>query len=202
MIVSTPLDFPKLVPDDWDKWNAIWDEHAKPLTKKRPSPNKAAGLHVGFDMFREGWFEPVYDAPHVYMDKIYPSFMQQIMALPVKIYCVRAVMSLGDFRPHVDNFSPSWIIRSLLQDTSPTPQWYYTDMKNENVKYQTLPEETNWWAYHDGIVKHGTTYNEDHKKILIQVFSKIDETQKFIDDQLASSKYKDFQISYDSPEGV
>lgn len=198
MIISTPLNLPKLEPDDWDKFWNIWETNVSPLVKVNPSPNKRSALHVGFDIFREPWFKPVYDAKHVYLDKIYPELYNSIMSLPVKIFCARFVSSRSDFPPHVDNFSPSWIIRSMFYTENNDYQWYYTDLDNNNPKKLVQPETTNWWAYKDGLAKHGTVYNQENPKILLQIFSKIEDTNRFVENQiLENPQFEKYWITYD-----
>lgn len=170
MIVATPLNLPKLQPDDWGKWWDVWREQAKPLTKKRQSPNSQSGLHVGFDIYRHKLFTPTYEAVFCDLESLYPSLYEQAINLDAKLYGVRFVMSHGDFPAHMDNAWPSWSIRSLFHCEDPNPQWYYTRKDGTDKRWLTLPDETNWFSYLDGVIKHGTHYNEAHPKIILQVF--------------------------------
>lgn len=58
----------------------------------------------------------------------------------------------------------------MFHNTDPNPQWYFTRKDGTDRKWLTLPEETNWFAYEDGTIKHGTIYVEEHPKILLQIF--------------------------------
>lgn len=180
VIASLPIDYPKLLPDDWDKWWSIWNSFSKPLEKTGNTPNSRPGLHVGFDVHRSNVFSPNYSAPYLDLSKLYPSLFEQIMSLPINIYGARFVKSNGNFPPHIDNFVPSWSLRNMFYCNDPEPQWYYTDRNDNNIQYLKLPDETNWWAYRDGIIKHGTTYREEYPKIILQIFSHRQSTEKFV----------------------
>ncbi len=170
MIVSLPLPLPKLIPDDWNKWWGIWNKYAQPLEKIGVSPNSEAGKHFGFDVYSNGTFQPTYKAPLINLAELYPSLNNQLTNLPFEVYTIRFVMSKGNFLPHVDNFKPTWQVRNMFWCEDPNPQWYYTDLKNTKKEYLRLPEDKNWWAYVDGMVKHGTDYNPGHEKIIVQIF--------------------------------
>mgnify|MGYP003578359606 CR=1 FL=1 len=180
MIISTPLSLNKLVPDDWEKWWNIWHTHSRPLVKSRASPNSSSGLHHGFDVYKcSDSFRAVYSAPYIDLSTLYPSLFEQVMALPINVYAIRFVMSLGNFPAHIDNKIPNWQIRNLFWCEDPEPQWYYTKLDEDKREFLQLPPETNWWAYLDGAVKHGTVYRDNYKKILIQVFSDTSSTKKY-----------------------
>jgi hypothetical protein len=192
MIKSKVLDIPKLEPDDWNRWWDIWKEYSKPLVKAKVSPNKESGLHEGFDVFRVKGFSPTYVAPYIDLKTIYPALFQQIEALPLRMYGARFVMSKGNFLPHMDNRWASWSIRSMFHCDDPKPQWYYTSKDGTSRAWLTLPTETNWWAYLDGEVKHGTIYVEEYPKIILQVFTSPIAAKQFVESQ--SDKYSSYDI--------
>lgn len=194
-IVSTPINFPKLVPDDWDKWWNIWNRYSTPLVKKGISPNNQSGLHVGFDVFKISVFSPTYEAAYVDLSVLYPSLYEQIVSLPMQIYGARFVSSKGDFPGHIDNRWISWSLRNMFHCEDPEPQWFYTDMENKNKTFLTLPESTNWWAYLDGAIKHGTHYKENYPKIILQVFSDPVNTTAFVEKSIGM--FPEHSIEYD-----
>ena len=194
-IVSTPLSLPRLEPDDWDKWWHIWKTYATPLKKARISPNQEAGLHVGFDVFKQRRFSPVYVADYLDLKTVYPTLFEQIIALPVTIFGARFVLSNGNFNAHIDNSFPNWSIRSMFACKDPEPQWYYTKLDYSNPRYLRLPEATNWWAYHDGLIKHGTIHRKEYPKIILQVFSDVSSTKKYVESQF--NIFPEHQIEYD-----
>lgn len=194
-VVSTPLDLPKLEPSNWNQWWQFWEQHAKPLKKIRPTPNKQSGDHFGFDVFRHRAFLPAYFAPLVDLKSFDAHLYDSIMNVPVKIYCARFIMSTGDFLPHVDmNFS-SWAIRCMFHCDDPNPQWYYTDLKNENRQMLKLSSKTNWWTYLDGAIKHGTTFNSHYPKILLQLFTETQSANELA--KLNIGRFPDETHTYD-----
>ena len=194
-IVSTPIDFPALKPDDWDKWWYIWNKFSEPLIKSRASLNNDVGKHIGFDVYRHNLFNPVHSAKFVNLEVLYPSLYEQIVSLPIKIYGARFLMSAVDFPAHIDNGFKSWSLRSMFHCEDLEPQWYYTDMENNNKQYLSMPAFTNWWAYLDGAVKHGTHYREKYPKIILQVFSSIPSTNSFVEKSIG--KFPEYSNYYD-----
>jgi hypothetical protein len=181
MIVSTILDLPKVIPDDWEKWWSIWNTHSRELHKVGKSPNSESGVHVGFDVFKTSKFKPAYAAEFCDLKSLYPSLFESVMALPIDKLGVRFVMSRGDFPAHMDNKWPNWSIRNMFFCDDPNPQWYY--VSGEKKMWLTLPEESNWWAYKDGTVKHGTIYREQYPKIIIQYFTLAYTAAKYVESQ-------------------
>jgi len=194
-IVSTPIDLPKLVPDSWDTWWELWRTSSRPLRKTGVSPNNVTGLHNGFDVYRGEVFNPVYQAEFVDISKILPNLYQQIISIPVKLYGVRFIESSGDFLPHIDNHQWSWSLRSMFFCEDPVQQWYYTDLENKNPRYLRLSPETNWWAYYDGAIKHGTKYRKEYPKILLQVFANTLDTERLAKESF--SKFAPYLVYYD-----
>lgn len=181
MIISTPIKFPALIPDDWDKWWNIWNTYGRPLVKTGISPNSESGLHFGFDIFRTNGFEAVYKAEFCNLKELYPSLYSQIIALPLRIYNVRFVQSHGHFPAHIDEMEPTWALRNMFYCTDPKPQWYYSSLDDKRKSYLKLSDDTNWFAYYDGYVKHGTIYREEYKKIIVQVFANPDDIRRLVD---------------------
>lgn len=200
MIVSTALPLPDITPDDWDKWWSIWNRFSMPLKKTGYSPNNIDGYHTGFDIFKRKTFNPVYEAPVIDLENLYPEIYEKILSMPVELSCVRFVRSNDSFLPHMDNFVKSWQIRNMFYCEDPEPQWYYTDVKNENVKFLYLPESTKWWAYMDGAIKHSTIYRPNYPKIIVQIFCNINSARKYVEENL--NTFPEYNIEYDYSTGI
>lgn len=200
MIVSTPVNLPALVPSSWDTWWQIWEKYAAPLEKELRTPNQSAGKWIGFDVIRSPGFRPAYSANFVDLAEHDPALLAQIQAVPVYIRCARFIMSKSDFPAHIDFGNKSWALRSMFFCEDPAAQWYYTDMAGNNVKYLTLPASTNWWAYLDGSIKHGTVYSPTSPKIILQVFSDSTRTAQLV--RQSSDIFKDYAIEYDINTGL
>jgi hypothetical protein len=48
--ISTPIIFPRIVPNDWEEWNTIWNKYKKFSPKVKSSGNVGSVLWVGFDI--------------------------------------------------------------------------------------------------------------------------------------------------------
>lgn len=172
MIVSTPVDLPRLEPDDWNRWWDLWRECARPMTKEGKSPNAVYGQWTGFDVMVTDRYYTVYKAPVIDLETLYPSLYNQLdqALFGYNVAGVRFCQSQAPFAAHKDNFLSSWSLRCLMhyQDES---QWYYERLDRTDRRRLRLPKETNWWAYLDGKCLHGTEFNPDAKKILVQVYA-------------------------------
>lgn len=197
MIVSTPVILPYFEPDDWQHWWSLWSQHAKPLTKEGKSPNSNVGQWVGFDCMVSYGFYTVYKAPVVDLEEVYPSMHKRLSLIlqGYHILGVRFVQSQAAFPAHKDNFMPAWQLRCLMSPTDPG-QWYYERKDRTDRKHLRLPVATNWWTYLDGECLHGTEFNPDAKKILMQVYAH----QKTFKDLAEYSMTKfdpEYQVAYD-----
>lgn len=193
MIVSTPLPLPRLEPDDWEKWWNLWNKFSQPLEKVGKTPNKEVGLHVGFDVYVTSKFKPSYQATFLDFSEHYPYLLEQIMSVPVEIYGARFVMSRGNFPAHIDNSITAWQVRNMFYCQDPEQQWYYTDLENKNKIFLKLPADTNWWAYKDGAVKHGTIFKETYPKIILQLFTHPVQTKEYVEKVI--NQFPEFSIS-------
>lgn len=196
MILSTVLNIPRIVPDDWEKWWDVWKE-ATPLSRSIEGHNKTTvGLHCGFDVYKTASFYPRYQAKFVDLREIYPSLFEQVMQLPLRVKGIRFVQSYGDFPAHTDNTWPSWSVRTMFHCEDPNPQWYFQPLNvDEPKRWLELPEESNTWAYLDGRIRHGTIYSESYPKIIIQYFTNDYDTNIWVPKHF---DYKpNYNISYD-----
>ena len=202
MIIATPLDIPKIEPDDWDLFWEIWNKHSGALTKNflnqgsAVSPENAPKVWIGLDMFDRwaggsAWQAPVFEAEH-----LFPKMFKTIFDLNLpSLYRVRFITSLMPIPAHSDDQADRWNIRAFIHHPSTENQWYFTkpnDRQGER-KYLRLPEDTNWFAYNDKYSWHGTDYDPSKPKILMQLYSKYVVTD---DDliQRSFAKYKDYGV--------
>lgn len=202
MIIATPLDIPRIEPDDWDLFWKIWNEHSGPLTKNftnngsEVDPSKAPKVWVGLDLFDRwaggsAWQAPSYESEH-----LFPKMFKAIFDLNLpSLYRIRVISSLMPIPGHSDDQADRWNIRAFLHHPSTENQWYFNNPgdRNGERKYLALPESTNWFAYNDKYCWHGTDYDPKNPKILLQLYSKYVVT----DDELIQrslEKYKDYTI--------
>jgi hypothetical protein len=200
MIVATPLDLPKIEPDDWEIFWKIWERESKNAIKiKKNLQNSVAlvgrsNLWQGLDIYKNYNLVPAWDVPYYDISKELPILYQQILNLPFKyIYCVRILKSLTDIKPHSDDSKDWWSVRALWHCDDKESQWYFTHPKI-NAKEKTffyLPKNTNWFSYNDRYCWHGTIFRKDHPKFLLQIYM-LDNPTDLINRSI--ERYKDFTI--------
>lgn len=212
MIIYTPIDMPEIEVDDWEVFWQIWKTESKPLVKNNIDEKASAVLYTrnidkdlvvwtGIDLYRNEYENkpPVWHAPFVDVSKKLPIFYECIeeIASVFPIQCIRLVQSQIDISSHTDNNFDVWELRNYLYYSSSKPQWYFTkpkDVMGERY-YMNLPKETSWFAYSDKSCWHGTDFDPENKKILLQIFPKdFFDSLKNIIVKNGIEKYKDYTI--------
>ena len=201
MIVYTPLDLPKIEPDDWDVFWQIWNQYSGKLIKVRSNGSHSdaivgrSDIWQGLDIYKNSnlhvWQAPFYD-----IKEQLPKLYNTLISLPISnIRQIRLVSSKLQVDPHSDDVKDIWVARAYFHYTSPKEQWFFTkpgDYYGER-SYITRPAETNWFAYNDKHCWHATDYNPEYPKILLQIFA--DSLSKNLIDS-SIEKYKDYTINY------
>lgn len=201
MIIATPLNLPKIEPDNWDIFWKIWNKEAKPLTKIFMNHSESKGQigndnsWIGLDIYKKIYLNTSYDAPFFDIKNDLPLMHELIKSLPLKLmYRVRILQSLIDIPPHTDDNKNKWSIRAMLKCEDPESQWYFTKpyaSSSDPKYYLKMPPDTNWFAYNDKHCWHGTTYNKKDPKLLIQIYS-VDENLDLIKQSI--NKYSNYNI--------
>ena len=196
--VSVPLIFPKVVPNNWEIWNNVWEQNKKFVPKSLQTKNIEQVYWVGFDIYVKPGINPTdvipYTCKNVNCPELFPSLFDNLDKLPIEVHLVRVLQSLGRVHAHHDYAKETEYnsIRSLLIDNNPKQTWWYED-SNTNKHYLKLPEDTNTWWYDDAKVKHGTDFNPQYKKQLIMYQGLIkDCLQSVLED--SKQKYSDYVI--------
>ena len=60
MIIATPLDIPKLEPDDWATFWDLWNTHSGPLIKSFQKSDFLANSCNTFDSYETGSFSTIF----------------------------------------------------------------------------------------------------------------------------------------------
>jgi hypothetical protein len=181
MIIFTPVDLPKLEPDNWDKFWEMWNATANNLTKRRKNVDTSdasvgsSEIWKGIDIYRLAQGITAWDAPYYDISTEFPNMFNTIIKMQetgMKIYQVRLITSLLDVKAHTDDNLDRWAYRSYFHYTSPKSQWYFTNPgdKDGDRRYIDLPKDANWFAYNDKYCWHGTDYDKEHPKILAQLY--------------------------------
>jgi len=200
MIVATPLDLAPLKPDSWDAFWAIWNTHSANLVKtSNNSTNNVevgeSALWRGLDIYAAGNVETLWAAPLVNIKSTLPILYYKCATLPIKnVFRVRLLASMCNFRSHTDENLDAWSIRAYFHYTDPEDQWYVTKPNDEDGlrHYLHVPLDTNWFAYNDKFCWHGTDYNPEHPKILLQVYA-AGSNELLINKSI--NKYKEYTIT-------
>lgn len=182
MIISTPLNVPNLVPDDWDIFWDIWNKNSTNLVKVRstivnPALNQISklgrrDLWIGMDIYQRADSEvkTSWRSPLVDIKQLLPNMYQQCLDLPFyNISCVRIVKSLTEVGQHSDSGRNRWLIRGMLYHPWPEQQWTFSVPGTNSILPLRLPDETNWFSFNDKLCHHGTHYDPSREKLLIIV---------------------------------
>lgn len=174
-LISAPIKFPRIEPNNWEKWWDLWYKEASWIRKIEANHNGMSGIPWrGFDVYVKNGIDPLqyrYDAKNLNCPEIFSSLFDNLDNFPMDIYVMRVLSSTSPVFPHSDANRPATGIRTLLYDNNVRHNFYY--MFGNKKVYQRLPEDTNTWMYNDHKSKHGTDFYQGHSKILIAYYGKI-----------------------------
>lgn len=201
MNIFTPADLPRLEPDDWGVFWDIWDKHADWLTKVKKSQLRSAEVGInnvwkGFDIYKTqmsvDWLAPYHD-----ISQSLPNMFKLIMSCHPHIYRARFIQSKTAIMPHTDDNTNKWTIRALLHSPAKQSQWFFTQPVPgaKDKTYITMPQDTNWFMYNDRYAWHGSDYDENNEKILLQIYA-YSTPQDLLNRSL--EKYKNYVIEFAS----
>jgi hypothetical protein len=196
--VSIPLIFPKVVPNNWETWNKVWEQNKKFVPKTKETKNSKQVYWLGFDIYVKPGIDAAdiipYTCKNVNCPELFPSLFDNLDKLPIEVHLVRVLQSFSKVYAHQDFAARTEYnsIRSLLSDNNPKQTWWYED-SNTNKHYLKLPEDTNTWWYDDATVKHGTDFDPQYKKQLIMYQGLVKDSLKpILTDSI--QKYSDYVI--------
>lgn len=174
-LISAPINFPIVQPDDWEKWWNLWYKEASVVPKVKANHNLTTyASWRGFDIYVKDGVDSLrygYLAKNLNCPDMFSSLFGNLNSFPIDIYVMRALSSTANVYPHSDSSKPTTGIRTLLYDNNVRHNFYYV-FRDKKV-YQTLPTDTNTWMYNDHKSKHGTDFYPGHSKILIAYYGKI-----------------------------
>jgi hypothetical protein len=200
MIIYTPVNLPKLEPDDWDVFWNIWNTHSNFALKTAinqidsKSPLGSKNVWRGLDIFKKPIGNTSWTCPYVDISSTLPQMYKSILQLNIKsLYRVRLLQSLCDISSHTDDNKDCWNIRGYLHYTDTKSQWYFTKPSSKERTYARLPSNVHWFSYNDKHAWHGTDYDPTHKKILIQLYF-FEPINEIIQSNI--NTYRDYTIDY------
>lgn len=195
MIIYTPLDIPKIEPNNWDEWWDVWNNHAGPVTKTKNNHNyfhkvppwKGFDLYIVDDAFKKFYSYEARLAPQV---PVVLDLVKQI-----KEHCIfnptiiRVVENYTHTEPHSDFPTPNiYEFRSVLWNTYPDTMWKFH--YNNETRDMILPNDSNSFYYADYPVQHSTSYDPKYSKGLVIVYGPVKPTATNLLDK-SIDKYKD-----------
>lgn len=200
MIVYTPVDLPKIEPDNWEIFWDIWDTHRDYLVKIKnntmisATPVGSTNIWLGLDIIKKNTGITSWQAPFFDIKEVLPNMYNSLTTL-LPNTTIRLIQSQKDVGSHTDDNRNIWQLRAYLHYTSSTSQWYFTKPHDSlgDRTYIDLPDTTNWFAYNDRNCWHGTDFDPANKKILLQVFFNQVESTLI---QQSIEKYKNYTIDF------
>jgi hypothetical protein len=193
-ILYTPLDIPKIEPNNWDEWWEVWKTYSGTSIQANGSHNgkTSSGQWRSLELYR-GTGVNLDNAVHVY-----PKCPQDIPVVqdlikkikeyfPTKVTHLVVLENLAFIKFHSDEIYPAHYIRALLWGTNNKVNWLLK--KDTDVKLIELPQDSNTFCYLDFVTKHCADYNPSKSKGLLVIgFDNNEEIQKLIRE--SASKYK------------
>lgn len=201
MIIYTPVDLPKIEPDNWEVFWDIWNTHTNNLVKTKSNtslscaPIGSTDLWLGLDIIKKPIIYTSWQASFFDIKDSLPNMYNSLATLFPNANVIRLVQSQKNVMAHTDDNINIWHLRAYLHYTSSKSQWYFTKphKPDGDRTYIDLPKETNWFAYNDLNCWHGSDFDSDNKKILLQVFSK-NISPSLIAESV--TKYKNYTIDF------
>jgi len=178
MLVFTPIDLPKIEPDDWLVFWEMWNQYKGTVSKVHmnyalsPAQVGSTSIWTGLDIYKKVNTPMTWEAPFFDIKHSLPNMYNAINSLSINIIRARLVQSQIPMHSHSDDNVDCWNIRAFIHGNNPHKQWYFTkpnDTLGERT-YIKMPPDTNWFMYNDLHCWHGTDFDPDNKKILLQIF--------------------------------
>jgi hypothetical protein len=176
VILYTPLDIPKIEPNNWDEWWEIWNNYSAPATKKIATHNPHNSNWESLEIYRHAESSStidaiVYESPRAPDAPVIRDLVQQIKnSIPAFIYYIRVIENKSFVLFHTDNESPMKQFRSLLWSTNNKLNWVLRK-NGSSVNYRPkLPDDSNTFFYYDNLTEHCAVYDPRVSKGLIQLF--------------------------------
>jgi len=199
-VISAPIAFPIIEPIDWARWWKLWTTEAVPAKKIATTHNSTGGPWIGMNVYIAPGIDNKeytgYDIKNVICPELFPTLFDNLESFPIDIAVMQIVSSRYPSPPHTDHNEPRISVRTMLYDNNFTPTFYY--VINGEKRYQTLPDNTNTWIYHDNKYRHGSDHYNGHSKHLIIYHGKI--KRGLLENNLVSCNdtYKDYIIKDDN----
>jgi hypothetical protein len=195
-IISAPLNFPKIEPDNWDEWWNVWNTESKVVFKTSTTHNSLSSPWTGLDIYvkpgKEDLAVETYNFRNINRPDLFSNFFSNLENFPLDISVMRAASTIVSARPHNDFTKPMYSVRAIMHDANPSPTWYY--LFDDKKVYLNMPADTNSWIYPDHESKHGSDFQFPYRKILLMFFGTLKPGYPKIAFDQSLQKYKDYVI--------
>lgn len=193
MILYTPLDIPRIEPNDWEEWWDVWHNNAQFINKSTTNHNSTTrDILRGFDIYNTGntRLYSLYDAVMAPKCNVVDNLLEQIFEhVPIVPKLVRVMENTSSIGAHSDYSTPHDEFRGVLWNTYDDPIWELT--YNDEVRKITLPNTTNSFYYKDCPLKHSAIYDSTKTKGLLLVYGPLKSIHGTLI-QESANKYKDY----------
>jgi len=193
MIIYTPLDIPKIEPNNWNEWWEVWNTNSQFINKVSSNHNTTVrDILKGFDIYNTGntRLYSLYDAVMAPKCKVIDNLLEQIFEIvPLEPKLIRVMENIGPVPAHSDYASPRDEFRAVLWNTYIDPIWEFSFYK-EHRKLR-LPNSTNSFYYKDYPLQHSAMYDNTKTKGLLLVYGPLKKNHPTLIKESAT-KYKDY----------
>ena len=193
MIIYTPLDIPKIEPNNWNEWWEVWNTNSQFINKVSSNHNTTVrDMLKGFDIYNTGntRLYSLYDAVMAPKCKVIDNLLEQIFEIvPLEPKLIRVMENIGPVPAHSDYASPRDEFRAVLWNTYIDPIWEFSFYK-EHRKLR-LPNSTNSFYYKDYPLQHSAMYDNTKTKGLLLVYGPLKKNHPTLIKESAT-KYKDY----------
>jgi len=174
LILYSPLNVPRIEPNNWDEWWDIWNTYSGDAKKKFETHNPIKTEWRSLEIYRYTENSPiidniVYECPRAPESPVITDLVRQIKeAIPGIVRYIRVIENKSFVSLHSDNDSPQPQFRTLLWTTNSKLNWILR--RNNEIRKPELPEDSNTFYYFDYHTQHSAPYYPNVSKGIVQVY--------------------------------
>ena len=169
-VLLTPLDIPKIVPNDWEQWWDVWDNKTDKLVKIHNNHNSGSNeLWRGINLYKSSICRVTYDCPDAFDSPVVKNIVEQVFEyIPISIMCIRVIENLMNVPFHSDHAVSRQQLRAVLWSNYTYPVWDFR--LKDKIRSFALPDETNTFFYIDKPLEHAAIYDGTKSKGLLCIY--------------------------------
>lgn len=178
LVLYTPLDIPRIEPNNWDEWWGIWNTYSGLATKKIKTHNPYESVWKALEIYRYTESSPiidniVYDSPRSPPAPVIQDLVKQVQDFyPGTVHYIRVIENQSNVKFHSDHHSPQYQFRTLMWSTNNKLNWLLKT--KEEAFCPVLPEDSNTFYYYDYHTQHHAAYSPKVSKGILQAFISVD----------------------------